>query len=119
MIGIAAVSLVVGGIVIMNIMLVSVTERTRRSAFAKRWVRAVTNSPSVSGRIGPWRWSAERSAFCWRTFAKGITLASGCRQRSSSGRLAGVFVAASVGIFWGVSREGGRLDPIAALRFET
>ena len=35
--GLVAISLVVGGIVIMNIMLMAVAERTRRSASARRW----------------------------------------------------------------------------------
>jgi hypothetical protein len=38
-VGIAGVSLVVGGIGIMNIMLVSVTERTARSACGRRLAR--------------------------------------------------------------------------------
>ena len=45
-IGITSISLVVGGIVIMNIMLVSVSERTKEIAFVKHW-RATGRHPET------------------------------------------------------------------------
>jgi putative ABC transport system permease protein len=123
MIGIAAISLVVGGIVIMNIMLVSVTERTReigirKALGAKRddilgqfLIEAVALA-MLGGIIG---------VVSGITFAKGITLLIGMPSAVPLWAVvAGVLVAASVGIFFGVypARKAAILDPIAALRFE-
>jgi putative ABC transport system permease protein len=123
MIGIAAVSLVVGGIVIMNIMLVSVTERTReigiRKALGARsadvlmqfLVESATMS-LVGGAFG---------VLVGVSLAKGITLAVGMPSAIKLWAVAaGLIVSASVGVFFGVypARKAARLDPIAALRFE-
>jgi putative ABC transport system permease protein len=123
MIGIAAVSLVVGGIVIMNIMLVSVTERTReigiRKALGARsadvlmqfLVESATMS-LVGGAFG---------VLVGVSLAKGITLAVGMPSAIKFWAVAaGLIVSASVGVFFGVypARKAARLDPIAALRFE-
>ena len=124
MIGIAAISLVVGGIVIMNIMLVSVTERTReigvRKAMGARrddillqfLIESVTLA-LLGGAIG---------VMFGIAIAKGITLAIGMPSEIKLWAVvAGVLVAASVGIFFGVypARAAAKLDPITALRFET
>jgi putative ABC transport system permease protein len=123
MIGIAAVSLVVGGIVIMNIMLVSVTERTReigiRKALGARstdvllqfLVESATMS-LVGGAVG---------VLVGVGLAKGITLAVGMPSAIKLWAVAaGLIVSASVGVFFGVypARKAARLDPIVALRFE-
>jgi putative ABC transport system permease protein len=122
-IGIAAISLVVGGIVIMNIMLVSVTERTReigvRKAVGARradvllqfLIESVTLA-SVGGILG---------AVSGITIAKTVTLAIGVPSAIELWAVAaGVLVAASVGVFFGVypAKRAALLDPIAALRFE-
>jgi putative ABC transport system permease protein len=122
-IGIAAVSLVVGGIVIMNIMLVSVTERTReigiRKALGARredvllqfLIEAVTLA-LIGGALGV-------------LFGVGVAeIVTALIGMPSSIKLwavaAGLLVAASVGVFFGVypARKAARLDPIVALRFE-
>jgi len=123
MIAIAAVSLVVGGIVIMNIMLVSVTERTReigiRKALGARsadvllqfLIESATLS-LVGGAVG---------VLVGVTLAEGITLAVGMPSAIKLWAVAsGLIVSGSVGVFFGVypARKAARLDPIAALRFE-
>ena len=120
---IASVSLLVGGIGIMNIMLVSVTERTReiglrmavgaegRDILMQFLVEAVTLSV-IGGLIGiaaGLTGSRAISYFAeWRTLVAPDTIV-----------LAFGF-AAAVGIFFGFypARKAARLDPIEALRYE-
>ncbi len=123
MIGIAAISMVVGGIVIMNIMLVSVTERTREVGIRKAMgakrrdvmlqflIEAVTLA-LLGGIVG---------VLFGIGVAKGVTLAVGMPSVIKLWAVfSGLAVAASVGIFFGVypARRAATLDPIAALRFE-
>jgi putative ABC transport system permease protein len=123
-IGIAAVSLVVGGIVIMNIMLVAVTERTReigiRKALGARrgdvllqfLIEAVTLAV-IGGALG---------VLSGASLATLVSLAIGMPSSIKLWAVAaGLLVAASVGVFFGVypARKAAKLDPIVALRFET
>jgi putative ABC transport system permease protein len=122
-IAIAAISLVVGGVVIMNIMLVSVTERTReigvrKALGAKRGdvlVQFLMESSILSlvgGALG---------------VALGVGGALGVAALVSFPAtvavwsiFAGLLVALSVGVFFGVypARKAADLDPIVALRSE-
>jgi len=120
---IAGVSLVVGGIGIMNIMLVSVTERTReigvrmavgahgRDILMQFLIEAVSLS-SVGGIIGIILGIGASKILS--IYAQWPTLIS-----ISSIAIAFLFSAA-VGIFFGFypAREAARLDPIEALRYE-
>jgi putative ABC transport system permease protein len=122
-VALAAISLVVGGIVIMNIMLVSVTERTReigvrkalgaqrRDVLLQFLVESATLS-SIGGLLGVAGGIA---------VAKAITLAVGFPSQIQGWAVVlGLVVAASVGIFFGVypARKAAGLDPIVALRSE-
>jgi putative ABC transport system permease protein len=123
MIGIAAISLVVGGIVIMNIMLVSVTERTREIGIRKalgarpsdvlmQFLIESATMAVVGGALG---------VFSGIVIAKTITLFIGMPSAIKLWAVAaGLIVSASVGIFFGVypAKRAAKLDPIAALRFE-
>jgi len=120
---VAAVSLVVGGIGIMNIMLVSVTERTReigirlaigaleREVLLQFLVEAVVLS-SFGGIIGIVLAVAA-------TFTLGILLNAPAVFNPGIMLLAFLFSAA-VGVIFGYfpARKAARLDPIEALRYE-
>jgi putative ABC transport system permease protein len=120
---VAAISLVVGGIGIMNIMLVSVTERTReigirmaigaksRHVLAQFLLEAVTLS-AAGGAIG-----VALGVFVSRMIAKFAGWPVSI-DPSSVGIAFGF--AALVGIFFGFypARKAAAMDPIEALRYE-
>ena len=122
-VAIAAISLVVGGIVIMNIMLVSVTERTReigvrkalgarRSDVLMQFLMESATMSLVGGAIG---------VAAGIGVAQAITFALGFPSSLAVWSIfAGLLVATSVGIFFGVypARKAAELDPIVALRSE-
>jgi putative ABC transport system permease protein len=121
--GIAAVSLLVGGIGIMNIMLVSVTERTReigiRMAVGARPLQILS------------QFLVESLALSLAGGAVGIGLGLFAAQRLSAQLGAPLLVSpdvialavgfsAAVGVVFGLypARKAARLDPIEALRYE-
>jgi putative ABC transport system permease protein len=121
--GIASISLVVGGIVIMNIMLVSVTERTReigvRKALGARqrdvllqFLIESATMATTGGAIG---------VMCGVIVAKLITLIIGFPTSVQLWSVfLGLFVAGATGIFFGVypASKAAKLDPVVALRAE-
>jgi putative ABC transport system permease protein len=123
MIGIASISLVVGGIVIMNIMLVSVTERTReigvRKAIGARrgdiLMQFLIESSTVAvigGALGVVFGVLLAKVVSWVS-----PLPSAVQLWSVLG---GLLVALSVGLFFGTypASKAARLDPVVALRSE-
>src|SRR5437016_3488108 len=122
-IAIASISLVVGGIVIMNIMLVSVTERTReigvrkalgarRSDILLQFLIESSTVAVIGGAVG---------VFCGVLVAKLVSwvspLPSAVQLWSVIG---GLLVALSVGLFFGTypTSKAAKLDPVEALRSE-
>jgi putative ABC transport system permease protein len=120
---IASVSLIVGGIGIMNIMLVSVTERTReigirmavgahaRDILTQFLLEAIALS-TVGGLIG---------IVLGIVTAKVLSAVAEWPTLISPGSIAVAFLfSAAVGVFFGFypARKAAHLDPITALRYE-
>lgn len=121
--GIAAISLVVGGIGIMNIMMVSVTERTREIGVRK--------AVGATRRQVLLQFLSEALVLCLLGGALGVAL--GASAAALLSRSAGWSIlispkavamaltcAAGVGLFFGIypAARASRLDPIEALRYE-
>jgi len=120
---IAAVSLVVGGIGIMNIMLLSVTERTReigirravgaRARDVRRQFVAEAITLSLVGGVAGVVLGFVASAGIAQTLRWSTTISAGAV-------LLAFGIAALVGIFfgWYPAKQAARLDPIQSLRYE-
>ena len=125
---IAAISLVVGGIGIMNIMLVSVTERTReiglrkaigatRNEILQQFLTEAVLLTMIGGVVGV---LMGVFASVVVAFGAGFFLDDWAFNVPISGIIAGVVVATGVGVAFGVypAKRAANLDPIEALRYE-
>ncbi len=123
MVGLVSIFLVIGGVVIMNVMLASVTERTReigirKSLGAKRrdillqFLVESTVMTLVGGAIG---------VFIAWMLAVIVRSATPVPMTVPFSAVAvAITISSAVGVFFGVypARKAARLDPIEALRYE-
>jgi putative ABC transport system permease protein len=120
-IGVVAVFMVVGGIVIMNIMLASVTERTHEIGIRK--------SVGARRRDILWQFVIESGVMASIGGIAGVVLATLIAQLINmvftasvplSAVIVGVTLSAAVGLFFGIypASKAARLNPIDALRME-
>ena len=121
--GIAGVSLLVGGIGIMNIMLVSVTERTREIGVRK--------ALGATRRAILFQFLVEALVLCTLGGLLGVAVGVGSATaitRIASWEtaisyeivVAAIVFSAAIGLFFGIwpAQRAARLDPIDALRYE-
>ncbi len=123
MVGVVSIFLVIGGVVIMNVMLASVTERTREIGIRKSLgarttdilsqflVEAATMS-AIGGSIG--------IVIAWLTAVILDKTTPMPMQVPISAVIVALVVSTAVGLFFGVypARKAAKLDPIEALRAE-
>jgi putative ABC transport system permease protein len=121
--GIAAISLIVGGIGIMNIMLVSVTERTREIGVRKALgatKRAIMTQFLVEALFLCVLGGAIGVAAGFGASALVTRLAEWDTAVAPEAVVAAIAFSAGVGLFFGLwpARRAAMLDPIDALRYE-
>jgi putative ABC transport system permease protein len=120
-IGVVAVFMVVGGIVIMNIMLATVTERTHEIGIRK----------SVGAKRSDilWQFLIEAAALAGLGGFMGVVISYAVARLvdifftaevPTSAVIVGVSLSTAVGLFFGIypARKAAALDPIQALRAE-
>jgi len=125
---IAAISLLVGGIGIMNIMLVSVTERTKEIGLRKavgatykeilnQFLTEAIMLTSLGGLLGIFFGITTSLGSAWLI---GYFVEGWDPNTPLNGVILGFLVSTVVGILFGIypARHAARLDPIEALRYE-